>query len=1068
MEIKDNILKNKVNQKTTPEVINLIEQKLGFYKNILQKTYIYIQHNKNRNILTVSDVGACIEKLNKINDNIHNFLLNSLDVTILTNNLQTINNEFSILMKNYGTHSLDDLLLTCFGKNYNLFNDSECIKNLNILKKYFHPISYKVIEKVEGTNKSFKLTCTDLSISSDNFFMKINGINLIVYNETSNNGLIISGYLDDLNFDYLHEDCITTKHKWIVDNKHTENIEETEVFDHFLSSLVLKDYLLCGEDDKYIYHKYNGYINCSFKMRQNQLSQVIKEFSNEELFSKRYTLMSLLIDPTNYDAQYLSYLLYDLLTNEPNDKNEIIDTEQQKILYDSFPTSIKKHFKLAMKKTIQYTTNLLNYDVNKIPVEQQICLMKTSDDVKEKALIKLKEVKSKTEDSGSKARQYLDGLLKVPFGIYKKEPILTVMDKIRLKFLDTFVVNDIKNNIHEIPKKDKYTNVEILKYTSLIKNKINLTEGHYSIEDLLNHLIVGNKKKLINNIDELNVLLKNNNFTEKLKPTVSTKPQLINQINEFCNLAKLSENINLFNSACDAFIKIPIKNNKIIKSIDSIKTDMEFISNYITTVKTTLDESIHGHDKAKKQIEMIISQWINGTQDGYCFGFEGPPGVGKTSLAKRGLSNCLKDENGNSRPFAMIQMGGDSNGSTIQGHNYTYVGSTWGSIVQILMDKKCMNPIIFIDEVDKISKTEHGREIVGILTHLLDQTQNDSFQDKYFNGIDLDLSKALFVLSYNDPSAIDSILLDRIHRIKFGSLNLEDKITICKTHILQEIYTKNGLDGIIFLSDEVIKFVIEEYTMESGVRKLKEVLFEIVGEINLEILKNYETVVDFPINITKDDLRNKYFKDKREIIIRKVPEVKMVGYANGMYATSLGNGGTLPIHAKLFPAPQFLELKLTGLQQDVMRESMHVSLTVAWNLTNKDRQCELRKLYDGENNKYGINIHPGDGSVQKDGPSAGGIITVVLYSLLNDIPIRPKIAMTGEVQMTGDITAIGGLNYKILGSIKAGVTEFLYPKENKKDFDEFYEKYKTDTLLTGIIFHEISNVSEALEIMLDK
>ena len=168
-------------------------------------------------------------------------------------------------------------------------------------------------------------------------------------------------------------------------------------------------------------------------MRQNQLSQVIKEFSNEELFSKRYTLMSLLIDPTNYDAQYLSYLLYDLLTNEPNDKNEIIDTEQQKILYDSFPTSIKKHFKLAMKKTIQYTTNLLNYDVNKIPVEQQICLMKTSDDVKEKALIKLKEVKSKTEDSGSKARQYLDGLLKVPFGIYKKEPILTVMDKIMSK-----------------------------------------------------------------------------------------------------------------------------------------------------------------------------------------------------------------------------------------------------------------------------------------------------------------------------------------------------------------------------------------------------------------------------------------------------------------------------------------------------------------------------------------------------------------------------------------------------------------------------------------------------------
>ena len=149
-------------------------------------------------------------------------------------------------------------------------------------------------------------------------------------------------------------------------------------------------------------------------------------------------------------------------------------------------------------------------------------------------------------------------------------------------------------------------------------------------------------------------------------------------------------------------------------------------------VKNILDKAIYGHDKAKQQIERIIGQWINGKQDGYCFGFEGPPGCGKTTLAKKGLANCLQDENGIPRPFSMIQMGGDANGSSIHGHNYTYVGSTWGSIVQILIDKKCMNPIIFIDEIDKISKTEHGKEIVGILTHLLDPTQNDCFQDKYF------------------------------------------------------------------------------------------------------------------------------------------------------------------------------------------------------------------------------------------------------------------------------------------------------------------------------------------------
>jgi ATP-dependent Lon protease len=221
-----------------------------------------------------------------------------------------------------------------------------------------------------------------------------------------------------------------------------------------------------------------------------------------------------------------------------------------------------------------------------------------------------------------------------------------------------------------------------------------------------------------------------------------------------------------------------------------------------------------------------------------------------------------------------------------------------------------MNPIILIDEIDKVSKTEHGKEIIGILTHLLDPTQNDVFQDKYFSGIELDLSKALFVLSYNDAELIDRILLDRVHRIKFENLSLEDKIVIAKKYVLPEIYGKMGLEGIIGFSDEVLKFIIEEYTCESGVRKMKQILFEIIGEINLDVLKNHTNIdIDLPIQISIDDIKNNYFKDKMEIIIRKVPEDNLVGFANGMYATSLGNGGTLPIHAKFFPCDEFLQLK---------------------------------------------------------------------------------------------------------------------------------------------------------------
>ena len=202
-----------------------------------------------------------------------------------------------------------------------------------------------------------------------------------------------------------------------------------------------------------------------------------------------------------------------------------------------------------------------------------------------------------------------------------------------------------------------------------------------------------------------------------------------------------------------------------------IKDEIRLIKKYMENVETILDKSVYGHLEAKRQIQRIIGQWINGTNSGHCFGFEGPPGVGKTSLAKKGISICLKDFNGKSRPFSFIAMGGSCNGSVLEGHSYTYVGSTWGKIVDILIDSKCMNPIIFIDELDKISKTENGKEIIGILTHLTDATQNDEFADKYFAGIKFDLSKVLFIFSYNDYNLLDPILADRIHRVKFRHLS---------------------------------------------------------------------------------------------------------------------------------------------------------------------------------------------------------------------------------------------------------------------------------------------------------
>jgi hypothetical protein len=220
-------------------------------------------------------------------------------------------------------------------------------------------------------------------------------------------------------------------------------------------------------------------------IKQKQIAIVVKEFISDELFTKRNTLINLLLNAENRENQYLAYLLYDLLSNDVNGN---IDTQEQTILYDSFPWTIKQYFKTAMKKTIQYTHELTTFDVNKIPLEQQICLIKAPDAVKEKAMMKLKEVKAKSEDSGTKARQYLDGLLKIPFGIYKKEPILHVMKKIKEDFVDFFKESQLQKLCPEILPTENCTNLEICNFLKKMKHVVTSKEKNVIYEELIHHL----------------------------------------------------------------------------------------------------------------------------------------------------------------------------------------------------------------------------------------------------------------------------------------------------------------------------------------------------------------------------------------------------------------------------------------------------------------------------------------------------------------------------------------------------------------------------------------------------
>jgi ATP-dependent Lon protease len=448
-------------------------------------------------------------------------------------------------------------------------------------------------------------------------------------------------------------------------------------------------------------------------------------------------------------------------------------------------------------------------------------------------------------------------------------------------------------------------------------------------------------------------------------------------------------------------------------------------------VDSILEKSVFGHENAKRSIKQVIAQWITGDLKGYCFGFEGPPGTGKTSLAKNGISKCLLDINGEKRPFSFIALGGSSNGSTLEGHSYTYVGSIWGRIVDILMEAKCMNPIIYIDELDKVSKTEHGKEIIGILTHMTDSTQNDEFTDKYFGGIKFDLSRVLFIFSYNDPDLIDPILRDRIHIIRFSPLKQKDKHQVCNLHLIPEIVKTVGLSkSDIIIPQEIIDFIIDHYTREGGVRRLKEKLFEICRDLNIRHMVDPLTYT-FPYTVTIDFLKNDLFIKHPIISPKLILNTPRIGLTNGMYASALGVGGITIIECFIVPKTSFMSLELTGHQGNVMKESMSVAKTVAWNLLTKLTKNELYE--ESKTNSFGLHLHCPDGGTPKDGPSAGAAITVSIVSCLLKIPVNNLVSMTGEIDLNGQVCQIGGLETKIRGAKKAGVQKVLVPKSNEHD-----------------------------------
>jgi ATP-dependent Lon protease len=325
----------------------------------------------------------------------------------------------------------------------------------------------------------------------------------------------------------------------------------------------------------------------------------------------------------------------------------------------------------------------------------------------------------------------------------------------------------------------------------------------------------------------------------------------------------------------DTFMQIPF--GKYSSLPVSMEADVDKCHDFMEDAKKTLDSAVYGLNDAKMQIMQMIGQWMtNPSAVGTAIAIKGPMGTGKTTLVKEGISKILN------REFAFITLGGATDSSFLEGHSYTYEGSSWGKIVDIIVKCNCMNPVIYFDELDKISDTPKGEEIVGILTHLTDTAQNSEFHDKYFSEIDFDLSKCLFIFSYNDESSVNPILLDRMYRIETKGYKTTEKNTIARDYLLPKIREQVKFDeGDIIIPDETLEYICKNYTdEEEGVRNLKRCLEIIHTKLNLYRLMRPGTnlfeddltlEVKFPFTVTKETV---------ESLIKKTEEKQ---YINSMY-----------------------------------------------------------------------------------------------------------------------------------------------------------------------------------------
>ena len=515
---------------------------------------------------------------------------------------------------------------------------------------------------------------------------------------------------------------------------------------------------------------------------------------------------------------------------------------------------------------------------------------------------------------------------------------------------------------------------------------------------------------------------------DKLEASDEVKERIENEIERFKNAGNNSAESSVIRGYIETLLELP--------------WDKESVDNMdLANAREILDEDHYGLEKVKERVlEFLAVRALTKKGDSPIICLVGPPGTGKTSIA-RSIARALD------KKYVRICLGGVRDEAEIRGHRRTYIGAMPGRIANGMKQAGVKNPLMLLDEIDKVSSDYKG-DTSSALLEVLDSEQNNKFRDHYVE-LPLDLSEVLFIATANDVQTIPRPLLDRMELIEVSSYTENEKLHIAKEHLLEKQIEKNGLSGYDFsITDKAMKKLISSYTREAGVRSLERKIGEICRKAAREFLEEGKG----SIKVTETSLKN--YLGKERYTVNRLNDADDIGIVRGLAWTSVG-GDTLEIEVNVMPGKG--ELLLTGQLGDVMKESAMAGISY---IRSVSREYGIDDKFFKEND---IHIHIPEGAVPKDGPSAGITMATAMTSAITKLPVRADIAMTGEITLRGRVLPIGGLKDKLLAAKNAGIRLVLVPEKNRPDVAEISSEIKK-----GLEIRFVSHMDEVLKAALVK